>query len=187
MLKIHKCLIAVTVCSLLAAAGAQESLVNQAQQTGGSLVKQASDLLTQTGQQAIKQIQQSQLVDPQRLLEFGMSPIKYYLPGVSSDLGNGYMILSDGANKAYNSFSTMGDSLLGNFQSVQQSLLNRYAQMNQQQEDIVRRMREIVNNPEQFCRQIRQEGQSAYEKANGQASSILEQVTRRPSSSWFGK
>ena len=125
-----------------------------------------------------------QQLDAATLFDLGLSPVqsglKLVLPnayqGLTSDLNNNYQMLSNGAAKGYSSLQSglgsLGDSAYNRFQSMGSNLssgmgagINKYQQMSS--DEVVRRLYEMVSNPQQICRQLGQQAQQVSAQSSG--------------------
>lgn len=123
-------------------------------------------------------------LDAATLLEFGMNPIgssmKFLLPNtmkaLNSDVSNGYMMLTNGAQNGMNGFqtgyNTLNDYALNRYNTIQKSLASQYASG----EELLLQMMEMMANPQLMCNNLAAQSQAAMQSANQQMNKVNQQT-----------
>lgn len=119
------------------------------------------------------------------LVELSMSGVNPYFlqtlfpqtfPAIQSDLTNNYKFLADGAQNGFNGFQTgfqyLNDNTLNHYNKLQQGFTANYLNG----EELVRKMYEMLSNPQQMCSQLAAQSQAAM-KAAGQLPQQVSQST----------
>ena len=147
----------------------------------------------------------------QQLLDYGAAyqplgaAFNRFMPqtqqALGKDLSNGYRQLADFASQGTNGLKSQaqsyGDSTFGAYNNMQNSLssaANRYFLSNGQ---VLERIREMLSDPEQMCRQLAERTQSTVQSGQQQLQNTMQNTMHSPQSllpdafssatNWFGR